>query len=120
MQNTISVLIMQKAAKAKHFHTGLYFQKKPHVLANETDEMEAGAPFKYGITTNIEKLEYFSAHIGLATNDLVIETYAPFDWVQKGKVQLEGEKLFQIKEIMHSDEDISPVARITKYTLFLG
>lgn len=111
---------IQRAVKAKHFRSGLYYSLQRAVSVEDNDEFESGTLFKYKKITDERTLRYLSSHISIQANDIVIETYNPLLWVVKGKVRLGASRLLQIKTVTPEEEEISPVSRVVKYTLTLG
>ena len=114
------LLNMQRAAKAGHFRTAIFYKKLKSLSVDKEDQFEDGSPFKYGLVTNETKLSYLGSHISIRQNDVVIETYANYDWILKSKIKLETGKMLQIQTATPFEEVISPVSRVIKWTLTLG
>jgi hypothetical protein len=116
-----SILLAQRAAKARHFRTGIFYELKPSLTINNEDLFENGAEFKYAKITDEYKLAYLGSHISLQQNDVVIETYAPFNWKAiKSKIKLDTGRELRIKTATPFEEVISPVSIIKKWTITLG
>ena len=76
---------------------------------------------KYAKITDEYKLAYLGSHISLQQNDVVIETYAPFNWKAiKSKIKLDTGRELRIKTATPFEEVISPVSIIKKWTITLG
>lgn len=116
----MGLMEMQQAVKDKHFRKGIYYKKLVSLTIDNEDEMEDGSPFQYKRITDEKTLAYLGNHISIQQNDVVIETYAPIEWVIKGKVKLEVGRLLQVKTITPTEIPISPISRIIKYTITLG
>lgn len=116
----MNLLELQEAAKAGHFRKAIYYQKTTALVVDQNDGFEEGAPFKYKKITDEKTLAYLGSHISIHQNDVIIETYAQFDWKEKSKVKLETGRTLQIKTITPLERVISPISRVIKWTLTLG
>lgn len=115
-----NLVLMQLAAKRKHFKHGIYYAKEIALVASNPDTFENGAPFTYGLITDSYKLNYLANHVALQENDVVLETYSPLNWDIKGKVKLDTGRLLQVKTITPTEEVISPMSIVKRYTITLG
>lgn len=113
-------LELQRAAKAGHFRKAIFYKKLPSLSIENPDGFEAGAPFSYGKITDEKTLTYLGGHISIQQNDVVIETYADFEWKEKSKIKLETGRILQVKTSTPTEEVVSPVSRVIKWTITLG
>lgn len=116
----MSFLTAQKCAEDREFDSAVYFKLLRSVSVSAPDEFEAGASFRYRLITDEHALNYYQAYMSIQSNDVVIRTYAPLEWVIKGKVKLGTGRTLQVKSIMPEKEVLSPLSSVVRYTIALG
>lgn len=110
---------ISKATRDKQFITAIYYKKKMALLAGETDQYDAGTPFKCSIISDEHKLQYHSSHIRIDSNDVVIETWTPLSLIHKSKVLIENRTL-QVKQFYPVREVKNAMNSNEKWVITLG